>query len=70
MAPSPMQRSRDRLVPVWIALAMVFSLFVGTGAGVLAWLGGQAPATAILTGGVAFGGTLTLAVLIINILNQ
>jgi hypothetical protein len=69
MAPSP-TRSRDRLVPVWIALATILSLFVGTGAGLLAWLGGQVPATAILTGGVAFGGTLTLAVLIINVLHR
>lgn len=50
--------------PVWIALALVLALFVGTAAGVLGWLSGQVVAAAILTGGVAFGGAATLALLI------
>jgi hypothetical protein len=50
--------------PVWIALSLVLALFISTAAGVLGWLSGQGVAAAILTGGVAFGGTVTLALLI------
>jgi hypothetical protein len=69
MAP-PTSRSRDPLLPVWIFLATLLALFVGVGAGVLSWLSGEVPAAAVLTGGVAFGGTLTLALLIINALTR
>jgi hypothetical protein len=51
---------------VWIALALLLSLFLGTAAGVLGWLSGQVVAAAILTGGVAFGGAATLTLLILN----
>ncbi|WP_459709417.1 hypothetical protein [Actinophytocola sp. KF-1] len=51
---------------MWLAFAMIVALFVGTAAGVLGWLSGQSPAAAVLTGGVAFGGTLTLAIVVIR----
>jgi hypothetical protein len=70
MESSPKQPAQDRLLPVWLALGLVLALFVGTGAGVLAWLSGQVVAAAVLTGGVAFGGTATLAVLIITLLRR
>jgi hypothetical protein len=69
MAPTPRQPVQDRLLPVWLALGLVFALFVGTGAGVLAWLSGQSVAGAVLTGGAACGGTITLVVLIIRLLH-
>jgi hypothetical protein len=68
MAQSSSRQGRSGHVPVWIGLAVLLALFIGTGAGVLGCLSGQVPAAAILTGGVAFGGTLTLALLIINML--
>jgi hypothetical protein len=52
--------------PLWVALILLLALFVGTVAGVLGWLSGQPAASAILTSGVAFGGTTTLAILILN----
>ena len=58
----------DRLVPIWFAIGSVFALVVGTCAGVLAWLGGQDVAGAVLTGGASFGGTVTLVTLILNLL--
>lgn len=68
MAPTPKRPVEDRLLPVWFALGLVFALFVGTGAGVLGWLGGQGVATAVLTGGAACGATITLVVLVIKLL--
>jgi hypothetical protein len=52
--------------PLWVALSLLLALFVGTAAGVLAWLSGQPVATAIFEGGAAFGGTAALAILILN----
>ena len=46
---------------LWVALGLVLALVVGTVAGVLDWLSGQAVAAAILTGGVTFGGAVALA---------
>jgi hypothetical protein len=57
------------LLLVWIALNVLFALLVSFVAGVLAWLGGQTAALAALTGGEAFGGTLTVALAIIAILS-
>jgi hypothetical protein len=56
------------LVPVWFAIGLVFAVFVGTGAGILGWQSGQKPAAAVLTGGKAFAGILTLIVLVISLL--
>jgi hypothetical protein len=60
----------DRLAPVWFAIGVLFALFIGACAGVLARLGGQGVATAVLTGGMCFGGTVTLITLIINLLRR
>jgi hypothetical protein len=56
------------LLPVWIALSVLFALVVGSAAGVLAWLGGQTAALAVLTGGEAFVSTLTVGLVIIALL--
>jgi hypothetical protein len=56
------------LLAVWIVITGLTAVLVGTGAGVLGWLSGQTPAGAVLTGGLAFGGTVTLVILIINAL--
>lgn len=68
MTQTPPRQKRPGHVAVWIGFAALLALFIGTGAGVLAWLSGQVPAAAILTGGVAFGGTMTLTLVIINLL--
>ena len=64
---TPSSRDRD---PVWIALALILGLFIGTGAGVLGWLSGQVPAAAVLTGGAAFTAAVTLLLLILNALRS
>lgn len=56
------------LVPIWLAIGVVSSVLTGTVAGVLGWLGGEHVAAAVLTGGAAFGGALTLWVLVIRLL--
>lgn len=58
-----------RLVPVWLAIGIVFAFFIGTGAGVLAWLSGDKIPAAILKGGGAFVATVTLAILMIGLLS-
>jgi hypothetical protein len=60
----------DRLVPVWFAIGLIFALLVGTCAGVLGWLSGQDVPSAVLTGGMSFGGTVTLVALVINLLRK
>jgi hypothetical protein len=56
-----------QLIFVWLAIGVVLALLAGTGAGVLAWLSGDKIPTAILKGGGAFAGTLTLEILIIGL---
>ena len=70
MAPPTKQPVDDPLLPLWFALGLLFALFVGTGAGVLAWVSGQSVAAAVLTGGVTFGGTVTLVVLVITLMRR
>jgi hypothetical protein len=53
---------------LWVALCVLLALLVGVAAGVLAWLGGQQPPAAILIGGGAFGGTVTVTLMIMNAL--
>jgi hypothetical protein len=53
---------------LWVALCIMFALLVGVAGGILAWLGGQHPPGAILIGGGAFGGTVTVALMIMNVL--
>lgn len=60
----------NRLIGLWVAVAMLFGLFVGAAAGVIAWSGGHHAAAAILAGGAACGGTITLGLLIINTLRH
>ena len=49
---------------LWVAICILLALFIGVAAGILAWLAGQDPPAAILTGGGAFGGSLALALMI------
>jgi hypothetical protein len=67
---SPTPPVHDPLVSIWLAIGLVFALFVGTGAGVLSWLSSQSIATGVLIGGASFGGTVTLIVLVINLLRR
>ena len=60
----------DRLVPVWLAIGLIFALLVGVCAGILERLNGQPVPAALLTGGASFGGTLTLVTLIIGLPNR
>ena len=55
---------------LWVAICMMLALLVGVAAGILAWLGGQDPPAAILIGGGAFGGTVTLALTVKNALER
>jgi hypothetical protein len=65
-SPSP----DNKLVPVWLAIGVLFALFIGTCAGILGRLSGQNADAAVLTGGTCFGGTVTLVVLIIGLLRR
>ena len=60
----------NRLIGLWVAVAVLLGLFVGAAAGVIAWSGGHHAAAAMLAGGGACGGTITLCVLIINTLRN
>jgi hypothetical protein len=55
---------------LWVALCVILALLVGITAGILAWLGGQHPPAAILVGGGAFGGTITVTLMIMNALEE
>jgi hypothetical protein len=67
MAGQAPQPPKDPFVAVWFALGLLFALIVGVAAGALSRLGGDNLSTAVLTGGGAFGGTLTLVVLVIKL---
>jgi hypothetical protein len=60
--------SAGQLVTVWLAIAIVFALLMGTGAGYLAYLSGDKIPTAILKGCGAFAATLTLEILVMGLL--
>jgi len=60
----------DRLIGLWVAVAVMFGLFVGAAAGVIAWSGGHRAAAAMLAGGAACGGAITLFLLVINTLRN
>jgi hypothetical protein len=47
----------DRLVPVWLAIGLIFALLVGVCAGVLERLNGQPVPAALLTGGACLAGS-------------
>lgn len=69
-APAPQPPKDDPFLAVWFALGLLFALIVGVAAGVLGRVGGDSLATAVLTGGGAFGGTLTLVVLVIKLFKR
>jgi hypothetical protein len=60
----------NQLIGLWVAVAVMFGLFVGTAAGVIVWSAGHHAAAAMLAGGAACGGTITLCLLIINTLRK
>jgi len=60
----------NQLIGLWVAVAVMFGLFVGTAAGVIAWSAGHHAAAAMLAGGAACGGTITLCLLMINTLRN
>lgn len=51
---------------VWLAIAVIVAVLVGTAAGVLMWLDCRRITRAVLMGGAAFAGTITLFALIIT----
>jgi hypothetical protein len=61
---------KDPLLAVWFALGLIFAVLVGTAAGILGWLSGEKIAAAVLTGSGAFGGTITLVLLVINLFRR
>lgn len=63
-----MSTTDSAIKALWVALCIMLALLVGVAAGILSWLGGQHPPGAILIGGGAFGGTVTVALLIMNAL--
>jgi len=69
-APAPHRPKDDPLLALWFALGLLLALIVGVAAGVLDRLGGDNIATAVLTGGGAFGGTVTLVVLVIKLFKR
>lgn len=60
----------NRLIGLWVAVAVLLGLFAGAAAGLIAWSGGHHAASAMLAGGGACGGTITLCVLVINTLRS
>jgi len=61
------ESSSGPLTPIWLAIGAVFALFIGVGAGILAWLDGDKVPAAILTGGGAFVATITVVILVIGL---
>ncbi len=45
---------------LWLAITVLSAVLIGTAGGLLAWIGGLNPPTAILTGGGTFAGTVLL----------
>lgn len=51
---------------LWIALTIVLGIVTGICGGVLASLGGDNAARAVITGAATFAGTVTLATLVLS----
>ena len=51
---------------LWVCGTLLFGVITGISGGALAWLGGDNPAKAIMTGAATFAATLTLVLLILN----
>ncbi|MEU6240845.1 hypothetical protein [Streptomyces sp. NPDC047024] len=63
--------ARDhRLTGLWVAVSVLFGLFIGAVAALLKWSDSHAVAAALLTGGTACGGAITLALVVINTLRR
>jgi hypothetical protein len=61
---------QDHLLPVWVAIGVLCGMLVGAAAGVASWLDDGRVPHAVLVGGAAFGGTVTLAILLIATLRR
>ncbi|MDX3782502.1 hypothetical protein [Streptomyces europaeiscabiei] len=70
MAPLPDRPTHDTLLMVWLALGLIFALFVAVGAGVLGSLSGQSPAAAALTGVATFATIFTVVLMTIQVLKR
>jgi hypothetical protein len=73
-APPTSQPSQERRMTthlifllITLSIAVLAATLTATAAGLLAWLGGVRPPSAMLRAGIAFGGTLTLEVMIIGL---
>ena len=51
---------------LWLAITVLTAALIGVAAGVLAWVGGLNPPTAILSGGATFGGTVLLVLTVLR----
>jgi hypothetical protein len=58
----------NRLVPVWLAIGILFALLVAAGTCILAWLNGDKVPAAILKAGGAFAATVTLVILLLGLI--
>lgn len=60
----------DPLLGVWVTILALVAVFVGGSAGVLAWIDSLDVPRAIMTGFAAFGGSFTLALLLLSTLKK
>lgn len=51
---------------LWLAYTLLLSSITGITGGVLAWLGGDNPARAVIAGGATFAATTGLAILVLT----
>lgn len=63
---SSLQPPGDRFRLVWFIFAVIFASAVSVVAGLLRYANGHDIASSVITGGIAFGGALTLAIIVIN----
>jgi hypothetical protein len=57
-------RQEAKASPLSAVISVIVSVIVAVAAGVLGWLDGQEPPTAILTAGAAFGGAVFFIILV------
>ncbi len=65
-----MNNDNNRLIGLWVAVAVLLGLFVGAAAGVITWSGNHHPGAAMLSGGGTCFATITISLLIINTLRN
>ncbi|MGW5254016.1 hypothetical protein [Streptomyces sp. NPDC004012] len=63
-------RRDQRLVGLWVAVSILFGLFIGAATALIRWSDDHQAAAALLTGGAGCGGTITLALVVINTLRR